>query len=89
MGKTMSKPKIPSTDSVEEFARFWDTHDATDFEDKVEEVTEQVFVRKPGAVMTFRLEPKEAEAVEKIARAKGVEEATLLREWVLEKIQGS
>lgn len=85
----MSKPKIPSTDSVEECARFWDTHDATDFEDEVEEVTEPVFVRRPGIVMTIRLEPKEAEAVEKIAKAKGVEEATLLREWVLEKIQGS
>jgi len=34
----MSKPEIPSTDSVEELARFWDTHDATDFEDEVEEV---------------------------------------------------
>ena len=85
----MSEPKTPSTDSIEELARFWDTHDATDFEDEVEEVTEQVFVRKPGTVMTFRLEPKEAEAVEKIAKAKGVEGATLLREWVLEKIQGS
>jgi hypothetical protein len=89
MGKTMSKSKIPSTDSVEDLARFWDTHDATDFEDEVEEVKEQVFVRKPGTMMTFCLEPKEAEAVEKIAKAKGVEEATLLREWVLEKIQGS
>lgn len=45
----MSKPKIPSTDSVEELARFWDTHDATDFEDEVEEVTEPVFVRKPAS----------------------------------------
>lgn len=38
----MGKPEIPSTDFVEELARFWDTHDATDFED---EVTEPVFVR--------------------------------------------
>ena len=71
----MSKPKIPSTDSVEELARFWDTHDATDFEDEVEEVTEPVFVRKPGIVMTLRSEPKEAEALEKIAETKGAEEA--------------
>ena len=42
----MGKLEIPSTDSVEELARFWDTHDATDFEDEVEEVTEPVFVRK-------------------------------------------
>lgn len=41
----MSTPEIPSTDFIEEFARFWDTHDATDFEDEVEEVTEPVFVR--------------------------------------------
>ncbi len=45
----MSEPKIPGTDSIEELARFWDTHDATDFEDEVEEVKEQVFVRKEGS----------------------------------------
>jgi predicted DNA binding CopG/RHH family protein len=85
----MKKPKIPSTDSIEEFARFWETHDATDFEDEVEEVTEPVFVRKPRTVMTIRLEPQEAEAVEKIAKARGVEESALLREWVRENINKS
>jgi hypothetical protein len=35
--------KIPETDSVEELARFWDTHDLTDFEDELEEVSEPVF----------------------------------------------
>jgi CopG antitoxin of type II toxin-antitoxin system len=85
----MKKPKIPSTDSIEEFARFWETHDATDFEDEVEEVTEPVFVRKPRTVMTIRLEPQEAEAVEKIAKARGVEESALLREWVRESINKS
>jgi len=79
----MSKLEIPRTDSVEELARFWDTHDATDFEDEVEEVTEPVFVRRPGTVMTIHLEPKEAEAVEKI-EGEGLEEETLIREWILE-----
>ena len=37
--------KIPETDSIQELASFWDTHDLTDFEDQLEEVTEPVFER--------------------------------------------
>lgn len=43
MEKQMSSRKIPQTDSIEELARFWDTHDLTDFEDQMKEVTEPVF----------------------------------------------
>jgi len=39
----MNKPEIPQTDSIEELAQFWDTHELTDFEDELEEVTEPVF----------------------------------------------
>ena len=48
----MSDTKIPHADSVEELARFWQTHDLTDFEDKLEEVTEPVFVRKEAVETT-------------------------------------
>jgi len=34
----MNKQKIPETDSIQELARFWDTHDLTDFEEELEEV---------------------------------------------------
>jgi hypothetical protein len=34
MEKPMKTPKIPHTDSIAELARFWDTHDLTDFEDE-------------------------------------------------------
>jgi len=34
----MKARKIPEGDSVEELARFWDTHDLTDFEDLLENV---------------------------------------------------
>ncbi len=37
--------KIPVTDSIEELARFWNTHSLTDFEGELEEVTEPVFRR--------------------------------------------
>jgi hypothetical protein len=42
--KEMNK-KLPETDSIEELAEFWDTHDLTDFEDQLEQVTEPVFQR--------------------------------------------
>jgi hypothetical protein len=30
--------KIPKTDSIEDLAKFWDSHDLTEFEDDIEEV---------------------------------------------------
>jgi hypothetical protein len=51
----------------------------------VEEVTGPVFERRREQ-MTLRLEPVEVRAVEKIAKARGVPQAELLREWVLEKL---
>jgi hypothetical protein len=43
----MEKLKLPDSDDIEELARFWDTHDATVFEDDIEEVSEPIFIRKP------------------------------------------
>ena len=37
--------KIPTTDSIQELAAFWQQHDLTDFEDELEEVAEPVFRR--------------------------------------------
>ena len=81
--------KLPQIDSIEELARFWDTHDLTEFEKELEEVTESVFERKPDTVIPLHLQPQELEAVKRVAQARGVAEAALLREWVLEKLHGS
>jgi len=35
--------QLPNRDSIKELAEFWDSHDSTDFEDQLEEVTEPVF----------------------------------------------
>ena len=85
MGKSMNIPNIPQTDSIQELARFWDTHDLTEFEDELEEVTEAVFGRE--AVVKVQLGPEEIETLNEIARARGVGSAVLIREWVREKIQ--
>ncbi len=39
----MKKSIIPKTDSIQELAEFWDTHDLTDFEEELVEVEEPVF----------------------------------------------
>ena len=42
----MKTEGLPQTDSIQELAQFWDTHDLTDFEYELEEVTEPVFERQ-------------------------------------------
>ena len=59
----MKARKIPESDSVEELARFWNTHDLTDFEDLLENVPKRVFERKHETVIPVRLRRKEAEEV--------------------------
>lgn len=87
MGKPMNVSNIPQSDSIQELAHFWDTHDLTDFEDQLEEVSEPVFERE--GVVKVHLEPGQIEALNDIAKSKGVGAADLIREWVLEKIQVS
>lgn len=82
----MKGPTFPQTDSIEELASFWDSHSVTAFEDQMEEVSQAVFERRHETVMVLRLEPGEVQAVQAIARARGVEEDELLREWVREKL---
>jgi hypothetical protein len=54
----MKKSKLPKTDSIQELAEFWDTHDLTDFEEELEEVAEPVFVR--GTAIKVPLESRQA-----------------------------
>lgn len=81
----MKKQQLPQTDSIEELARFWDTHDLIEFEDELEEVTQSVFVQE--TTVTIHLQPEEAEAVKKLAASRGVPDADIIYQWVREKLQ--
>jgi len=72
-------------DSIQELARFWDTHDLTDFEDQLEEVRETVFER---STVRIRFRADEVEVIKNLARARGISDSNLIREWVLERIHG-
>lgn len=77
---------IPKTDSIRELAEFWDTHDLTEFEDQLEEVSEPVFARQMADGIRVPLTPDERAAIRRIAADRGVAEAMLIREWVKEKL---
>ena len=81
----MTNQQIPHTDSIQEFATFWDTHDLTAFENQLEEVTEPVFERE--TIVPIRLQPKDMDTVKAAAKAKGIDYVDSIREWVLEKVQ--
>ena len=80
----MKTSKLPKIDSIRKLAEFWDAHDLTDFEHELEEVTEPVFVRGPA--IRVPLDRREAQAVEQLAKAKGVSREQLVRGWVRQKI---
>ncbi|NER21426.1 MAG: hypothetical protein F6J96_12100 [Symploca sp. SIO1C2] len=82
----MSIQNIPQTDSIQELAEFWDTHDLTDFEQQLEEVTEPIFEGK--AVVQIYLQPQEMAVVKDVAQSQGINYVDLIREWVLEKVRG-
>lgn len=85
MARPMKKSKLPKTDSIQELADFWDTHDVTDFEDELEEVAEPQFVR--STAIRVPLQSGEVEAVEQMAEAKGMSRESLIRDWVLQKLK--
>ena len=89
----MNHTNMPQTDSIQELAHFWDTHDLTDFEDELEEVSAPVFERKTTVTVrlevALRLEPDESEVVQALAKSRGISPANLIREWVIERIEAS
>jgi len=89
MEETVNMTKIPQIDSIHELARFWDTHDLTEFEDDLEEIEKPVFDRGEQGMMRIRLLPEQMAALKRIADSKGVDQADLIKEWVSEKLQAS
>ena len=69
MERQLKKPKMPPpTASVRELAEFWDTHSLADFQDELVDVKGPVFAREDA--VQVQLDSTEAEAVDKLARAR-------------------
>ena len=76
--------RIPNTDSIRELAEFWDTHDLTELEGALEEVSEPVFAQRMANAVRIPLSAEERRAIREIAASRGVEEVVLVGEWLRE-----
>ena len=79
--------KIPHIDSIEELAKFWNTHDLTDFDAELEEVKEPVFNQSSEAIVRIHLLPGQAEALKRLAQSRGMDEVDLIRQWISERLR--
>lgn len=70
------KKRIPDFENIEEMARFWDSHDSTEFAGgKVEEVAYE----PKRLVLSVRFEPGDMIALSRAARQLGMDRSTFVR----------
>lgn len=80
--------KIPEFKSIKEEARFWDTHDVTDYLRELTPVALKVkLADKKEEVLTIRLQPGLKEKMEKLAQDYGLNVSTMVRLWVIDKMR--
>ncbi len=77
--------KIPEFKSLQEEANFWDTHDTTDFESEFNPVKVK-FAKNLSSGVTVRFSSDVLEQIRKEANKKGVGPTTLVRMWVMERL---
>ena len=85
----MKKNKIPEFKTVKEEAVFWDTHDVTDYIEKLELVT-GAYLPQAGerkTVMTIRIAPSLKEKVEQVARNYDISTSSLVRMWIVDRLR--
>ena len=81
------KVKIPEFKTIEEMARFWDSHDITDFEDQLTEVKEPIFQKMKSRIISFKLDSEQYEKLKKIADQKKLNTVSLVNQWVTKQIE--
>ena len=86
MTETKKQTRIPTFNSPEEEAEFWDTHDTADFEDEFEPDNVR-FATNLSQGITVRLTAETLETLRATARKKGIGPTTLARMWILERLE--
>jgi len=84
----MKKSKIPKFKNYKEEAKFWDTHDVTEFLDELKPVKAIYEPKvKKEETMTLRFTPDVKKMVTSIARCYDISPSALVRMWVVEKVR--
>jgi hypothetical protein len=78
--------KIPLFKDLTEEARFWDTHDVTDYLDEMGFEDVNFLPQQPkDEILTIRLEKKLKNLLVKKAKRIGINPSSLTRAWIVEK----
>lgn len=83
---TASHSRIPHFKSTQEEAEFWDTHDFTDYLDEMKPV-EVKFGKNLSQGITVRFDSHTLNRLRVKAAEKGIGATSLIRMWVLERLQ--
>jgi len=84
----MPVPKLPEFANDREEAAFWDSHDSTEYLGETEPVdVEFVDARPPKTQISLRIDTETIRRLKAVARRKGVGYQTLIRIWVMERLQ--
>ena len=77
--------KIPKFESLEQAARFWDTHDFEDYVDDTEAVALRVRMPRRKKMLTVHLPAKVYEQLEALAAKRGVPLQDIVASWLKDK----
>lgn len=83
------KRKLPKFSSDEEFAKWVETHDLSEYMDSFEVVNEELKVQRTIArkeSIGVELNPRELNAIKKVARAKHIPYKALIKNWLIERL---
>lgn len=86
----MNKPKpIKPFKSLDEEAKFWDTHDISKLLENPETPLSKLLPldQEKQEVMTLRLQKSVKGKIDQIAKTKGINPSTLSRMWLIEKVK--
>ncbi len=81
------KKQIPEFKNRQEMAKFWDTHDFTEYKDEFKPIKVR-FAKKLSEGITIRLDSETLSELRSQAQKKGIGPTTLARMWVIEQLRG-
>ncbi|MEK7111072.1 MAG: CopG family antitoxin [Patescibacteria group bacterium] len=86
----MTKKHLPKFKSYQEEARFWDSHDMTDYFERNKKIVLDFsgVKKKKESILTVRLQPELKMRLGAVAEGMGIQASTLARMWLVEKLRG-
>ena len=86
MAKSKRRLRIPRFRSEAAEARFWDTHDSTDFLAEFKPTKVSFPTAKPKILVSLRIAKPEVALLRRIAARKGLGYGSLIRMWLTERL---